>query len=306
MREIFRTTGPRISRSMKSDPADVYDSWGIELVSPVYRSFRMHFNTMRRQVRSISDALTSNAGNNKKDGVMALCSPDCGLHVHIGNGMDIVTLRYVGLLLVVYEDEILRLVPQWRRDEVHRVSGIMSNRQRFLWDMSDIPTVRQVTDEAGSAIEDKFTYKFQPLNRIRDMIFKPNLSPADKLGDLQDLMGGKHRLVNFSYLARNERPRTLEFRQHEGTLDPKAIEAWVRFCIGLVQFAWDIANARQHFPVHAWDDRIWIEDLFIGMNLEACFANCFRRKIKSFGDNGEPRSMEHYYVRCPNILDSFE
>ena len=53
-------------------------------------------------------------------------------------------------------------------------------------------------------------------------------------------MGGndKHRIINWTYVSRtNGSPRTLEFRQHAGTLSPVDIEHWLAFVVGMVRLA---------------------------------------------------------------------
>jgi len=54
----------------------------------------------------------------------------------------------------------------------------------------------------------------------------------------------KGHIVNWTYLPRtNGLARTIEFRQHGGTLDVEAVRWWVRFCGGLVRLA--ERNARE-------------------------------------------------------------
>lgn len=43
-------------------------------------------------------------------------------------------------------------------------------------------------------------------------------------------------------------PETVEFRQARGTLEAEDVDAWVEFCVGLVQLADDLATQKKRFP----------------------------------------------------------
>jgi hypothetical protein len=42
--------------------------------------------------------------------------------------------------------------------------------------------------------------------------------------------------------------KTIEFRQHEGTLDPKAVYNWAKVCVNLVEFAQEVPTPK----LQAW------------------------------------------------------
>lgn len=135
----------------------------------------------------------------------------------------------------------------------------------------DTDSLILLVDEAGEDADVVFaerppTFSFK---RAREMIFAEDMTTSK----LSELMGGKDkaRIVNWKYVARTQgtdtlpnppppslllspkscrlkdgdltpdfvtgEARTLEFRQHEGTLSPVAVEHWTTFVVGLVRLA---------------------------------------------------------------------
>ena len=141
-------------------------------------------------------------------------------------------------------------------------------RGKFFFEMfisredadSIIPLVEAGEDPDVVFAEQPPTFSFK---RAREKIFADDMT----ISKLSELMGGKEkaRIVNWKYVARtkgnytssfillskrcrrNDRTltvsfatgeaRTIEFRQHEGTLSPVAIEHWTTFVVGLVRLA---------------------------------------------------------------------
>ena len=87
---------------------------------------------------------------------------------------------------------------------------------------------------------------------------------------LANMMGrGKGFIVNWSYLHRlpGEGPRTLEFRQHEGTLDTEEVRWWALFVMGLVSIAQHIGRlspdgAGDGYRYEEWDEGMNVGDVF--------------------------------------------
>ncbi|KAL8872225.1 MAG: hypothetical protein Q9174_002105 [Haloplaca sp. 1 TL-2023] len=80
--------------------------------------------------------------------------------------------------------------------------------------------------------------KFQ--HRVRTKIFDDAMTLQHLCGLMSE--GQKGRVINWLYLSRTQGvatdgPRTIEFRQHEGTLDREEIRMWVLFCAGLMRWA---------------------------------------------------------------------
>jgi hypothetical protein len=209
---------------MVSATSESYDSWGIEQASPIYDSVE-HFEKLKNHINGLSKVLNSSSGNNRLAGFTTHFTKHGVLIVHVGlpgRALDITTLRYLASIIVIYEDEILRLVPQNRRgqcsDPDHPDSEVViwSNRENFL-------------DFTGQ--------RLMSIEKVRRLIFNDRLSPDNELKGLINLMGPREReFVNFCSLM--GKLSNIEFRQHEGTLNLTAVQSWARFCVGLVELAW--------------------------------------------------------------------
>ncbi|KAI9696014.1 MAG: hypothetical protein M1836_005845 [Candelina mexicana] len=136
----------------------------------------------------------------------------CGFHVHVGNsvhGFPLQTLKNFYTLAAAYENQIQSIHPPDRLDH-HFCAPISS----YL--PMSIPKKAAIIAEASS-IEDFVMLVTNPLSRYTAY----NL----------------HGLVHGPF-------KTIEFRQHAGTMDIPAIAHWVRFVGGLV--AWAHAAGPHH------------------------------------------------------------
>ena len=124
--------------------------------------------------------------------------------------------------------------------------------------------------------------------RARARIF----SPHQTLESLVALMssGVRERIVNWTYLLRPHGARTVEFRQHEGTLDADGVKWWVLFCVGLVRIANAMAmehgcgeDYRGHgYPSRWINDEMSVFDLIEMMGMEDDGVNYWKRKMNTF------------------------
>lgn len=266
------------------DAANNWDSWGVELISPPYADPAHARSEISTMLSSLRGTPSSDHG--------ATVSTICGMHVHVGlpdnKPFAITTLQHLAYLLVVYEEEISQLhEPQRQQAEVE----ILSNRENFFFDGCAEPVERLVINpETGERKRKKFVPIFKPLDEIRALLFET----VDAAGvPLERLLGfiGRHRahLVNFSGLVKENRPNTIEFRQHAGTLDPRDVFWWVQFCTGLVQLAHQYAITGDECPVSDWEDRIDIEDLFEAIGLPDEGREFFRERREVYGAKAPKR-----------------
>lgn len=179
---------------------------------------------------------------------------------------DLVTLQHLAYMLVMYEHEISTMHASHRRagslaSEIDIVTNLdifaeeTQNARRaaaaeeeddFDWDSynpaEDFPTPPCTRPCSPSPFSPDSPEPIS-LAIARRLIFAPHMT----IPHLSALMCGssKRHIVNFTYLAARTDdddgfapPRTLEFRQHAGTLDPAHIRLWIRFVVGLVRCAW--------------------------------------------------------------------
>ncbi|KAI4123799.1 MAG: hypothetical protein LQ347_006016, partial [Umbilicaria vellea] len=255
-----------------------WDSHGMELVSPVFTAHPEAFI-------EISDIVNAISGTNT-DPFGALVTDRCGMHIHVGlppipgssyssnPRFDLATLQHLAYILVMYEAHISTLHPRHRREGSLVASTIVqSNVGAFRLN----PPQTVITGQAFNPITKRMenttqTLHMQPLDQVRRMIWRNGMTP----NALANLMGtGKGRIVNWSYLIRlpQEGPRTLEFRQHEGTLDPVAVRWWVLFVTGLVRLAKHMGGVDPHgtgngYMYNTWDAAMTVWDLFDMMKFD--------------------------------------
>ena len=143
-----------------------------------------------------------------------------GLHVHVGDGnrgFALQTLKKFSILVVTFEHIIESIHPDARIS----FDGTQQCK-RSSWGTSNIC-------EISSTIEECQTFE-----------------------DLRTLMNPeltKKYAYNFGILSLSQYlPKmTIEFRQHEGTVDPKRIINWAKFVTGLVNFSHAVSSAQ-----HVW------------------------------------------------------
>ncbi len=93
-------------------------------------------------------------------------------------------------------------------------------------------------EEEDNERKEKEDYERVLQSRFRTLIFTPKQT-IKGLCDLMSSKGQRGRMVNWTYLGKEERggAQTVEFRQHEGCLDAEGVRGWVRFCGELVRWA---------------------------------------------------------------------
>jgi len=77
--------------------------------------------------------------------------------------------------------------------------------------------------------------------------------PWQSIGGLAELMGGtaEGRIVNWTKLDNEDgSARTIEFRQHQGTLEIESVKWWVEFCAGLLRLAERNARVGHYILYH--------------------------------------------------------
>lgn len=168
----------------------------------------------------------------------------CGLHVHVGNedrGFTMCTLRNFCSLITVFEHQMEALHPA---DRLHNENVK--------------PTRRAFNPEASPREKLSIINK---LKTVEDVIVQFHCTDD---GD------DKYMAFNFFNLFNScTNPlRTIEFRQHRGTLDPKLITNWVKVACNLVEMSnTNEAGFRDLIEEHMYDIKYTIIDLFKDLKL---------------------------------------
>lgn len=296
----------------RSSNVNDWDSHGVELVTRVLPYEPASSHEIDQHLALLKGTETSKH--------VAFPTLYCGLHVHVGlptppdhpkdtplPTFDLTTLKHLAYLTIIFERFISTLHPKSRRRDN---SDIITNTDSFEqepidpfadwnWEENGIPPgfYDQNPEEDDNNDHLDFTY-------VRSKIFTPDMT-LDKLVVLmcplnQDRPSDqRRRIINWTYLTRPfPLARTLEFRQHEGSIDPVGVNHWVDFVVGLVQLAermgrefgvgefneegeW-VGHRGQGYPWIEWSDEMCIGDLFDMMGWYGEGREYFLRRASYF------------------------
>ena len=176
---------------------DLYDYRGVELISPAY-----HFSEWATdQIKQVVQLMTANFD--------LFVNNSCGLHVHVGNtdkGFPLQTLKNFCMLVTCFESQINSLHP------LHRILNVFT-----------LPLNRQFEELAHEAR----VSRVEELKTVRNVEETFNRVCGDT---------SHYFAYNFCNLE-NTKLKTIEFRQHEASLDPEAINMWVVTACNLINLS---------------------------------------------------------------------
>lgn len=189
--------------SIKAPKDSAYSFASIEVKSP---AFYYH-----------SDALTavSKMCQLLNDNYVIDVNESCGFHVHIGNahqGFPFHTIRSLAAFFWVFEPQLDSLHP------AHRVGTYWAGSLRHI--SPYVLTYERMTP----------SHKVTPHEGVVEIMKCRNLK------ELHDMFT-VHRSSAYNFTGLDEKGisrNTLEFRQHEGTIDPVKVVNWIEVCHGIV------------------------------------------------------------------------
>jgi len=185
------------------------------------------------------------------------CGTVTGLHVHVGNCEKGFPPAVIQSLLATYwafENHIELIHP------------------RFRWDYAMCPSLRRWSElattvlqpDSPTLVEDGIEMLLDPENSDLKLLFEATSPNSDLFGI--DYATAARSAINIKPLVTEDKGNTVEFRQHAMTLDPVETEHWIRFCVGLVEFADTVSKPPlERFLedcVHQSPDELSIKDLF--------------------------------------------
>ncbi|KAI0121254.1 putative amidoligase [Xylariales sp. AK1849] len=202
-------TVSEITSNSDAEDSEFKTRFGFELVSPVFYNTneRQWQRDLRRGIEPIQTAIKWKANRST------------GLHVHIGRGATgrMYTLDEVKKIAIFYcrfESAIDEFHPLHRSQDNE---NIMSNRKNELLDSLSVEEIYNTIRSANNIVDVcKIT------NYCSDGIIYDGYSDS------------RFFKVNFTSLQKHD---TIEFRQHEGTTDPREMILWIRFLLKFVNFA---------------------------------------------------------------------
>jgi hypothetical protein len=207
-------TGDGSLRGPKNRVADgTYNYWDVEVVTPAFWSVL----DAQSQIQTVVEVLTSN--------FRCMVNTTTGLHCHVGNGsLGFATeeLRRFFALVWTWDWAINAAVHPTRR-----VTDLCNSLFVFFLD--------SMTNQA-------YDTRCPGILGPRDLFDGIRWIYSDEFEALVELVTKNSGNSEYKYQAYNIRhsqvgKKTIEFRGHEGCLDPDRIMNWVKCCIGLVHYA---------------------------------------------------------------------
>jgi hypothetical protein len=267
---------------------DKWDSYGIEMVSPILSTGSP---SHKEEIRQLIEA----AVGTPQDSYGSCITNQCGLHVHVEAPESMEVLKELAILLVLYEEEISRLHAPVRRPGHPAAFRQLESNRLFFLDVDEDNWTRVGGDYSTEALLKAYGDIPRVRSGIKFLNDKTSLSrrmcwPASKNRE----NGNRNRLVNFTYLCRGDGyAETIEFRQARGSLDPEEISHWVDFSVGLVTLAGFYSQNPEAFPAKTFEGLHSGKGVFqlmedMGLRPEAIqFWQERRRRYESFLPGGE-------------------
>jgi len=151
------------------------------------------------------------------------CNNTCALHVHVGNGSKGFNYETAQKLMATYftfEPQIEQIHPPHRQNNLH------------------CPKLRKST-----LMTENVSNKLRTVSQGLARIFKGKRGAIEELHKVTSpaIKGprGEHlrSAITIGELLSVDEKKTVEFRQHEMTLDPARVENWIRLCVGIIEFS---------------------------------------------------------------------
>ncbi|KAK7991299.1 hypothetical protein PG988_000093 [Apiospora saccharicola] len=226
-------------------PAQFQTRWyGLELISPAQpNTARAH-----QEAAFVLNVLRQHYGNRMR------VNESCGLHIHVGMGPEAIPvprLRRIAALLYAADPLLAVLHPPHRQN--NRFCPSIRRHANVTWGMVEAMATAEVSAGACSSVGGTWTGfaaaggggcgpgRETPVTLRAAVAQLLNCDTGYAVARLLQYRDAKSNYNFNSYLvARSSPPRgnvTVEFRQHEGTLDARRIEAWARLCVGIAEWA---------------------------------------------------------------------
>ncbi|APA13578.1 predicted protein [Sclerotinia sclerotiorum 1980 UF-70] len=267
---------PRISGNVSKR----WDSYGIEVISPVLRS---NSTRDRVEVEQVVNALKGE-GDELYEGFI---TNQCALQVHV-EPPSLPALKELACILLIYEDEISRLHPRCRRPDHQATRGnLISNRTLTFLGRNFIPFEDNVGEIWDQNMDASVFKKRKTIQQIRSEV--DQLQNESAVADYMCFPStSRLRMVNFRRLKFTKFPRTIEFRQARGSLDIQDVNYWVDFCVGLVQLAeYYVENPGAR--IQSWDgghdshdQNLDVFQLMEDMNLDDRTMKYWRHRVAKY------------------------
>lgn len=242
-------------------PVDKSANWyAIELKTPVLDISRQAL----KQVEKVVELLVSR--------FKLYVNESCGLHVHVGNedrGFPLRTIKNFCSLISIFEHQL---------DSLHspdRLKSPYAKATRTVYSSVATATDKLLLIDSLDSVDNVIAW-FHPIN-----------SDDESCGD-----GDKYMAFNFFNLHSSlpEPLRTIEYRQHRGTLDPELITNWIMVATNLVSMSHTDSKGffRQLIELEKHNANYTVLDLFNDLRLSDLAEFYAPRVFPQYGTDQNP------------------
>lgn len=265
---LFIHFGPEekreMARSLIGEVDPVPEDWehiGLDFVSPPFSISEL--SCIKSEIVILTRELTS-------DSCALTLTPKCGLHVHVGRSdnslLPVPFLHDLMMSTLMYESEIGKLHAPHRRSNPQ----CLSNLGVFLTQKKDEKDIKY--DEATGKTVQTVIYGVAELQKF--------VRSQQTHQELAGLMQPRTRIVNWDNIGGEEgKTTTIEFRQHDGTIDAAEIGHWVTFLSYLVSA---VASGRELPQRTTWADNVTIEEVMAAMDLLVETRTYYQQKLRRY------------------------
>ena len=243
---------------------DGYYYYGIEICSPILEYNASNMN----QIAKVCDSLYKNFRVNVNE--------TCGLHVHVGqsnDGFDLHTLRNLAAVYWCFEEQL---------NQIHPLSRLEDRNATTYYPGLEHSDLGRYMNEIG------VTGRSTGLDRILKTMSRNEVIHLMSTCDRGAVCFDRQKEQCLDRFGLPEK-KTIEFRAHEGCLDPVSINHWIGVCEGLVRFSRDasredmerICKRNVDRPLEGAADEgcsLWKVLVWIGCREEADFYSERRRR----------------------------
>ena len=224
------STDPSVCGPNNSSAEGPFHIWGMEVKSPVLEFCIESIRAVQHVVMLLSRTYLININDT------------VGLHIHVGNqrhGYSFENVRKLTAFFWAFEPQLSSIHPPARQQAYYACST--RDDSQYTYDMESSHQRRPKPLEGASFFlnfqgDDQAYYdNFETRSRFREIIHFQRRNG----GSGKSAYNFYNLLSNFWALGTSPK-LTIEFRQHEGSLNAPAITAWIETVVGLINFVQDV------------------------------------------------------------------
>ncbi|KAI9797369.1 MAG: hypothetical protein M1835_001036 [Candelina submexicana] len=231
------------------DCFDDYEAQPMELISPPYHVRLPYWE------QDLKALLSTAVDPRQNPDLYCELNTSAHLHVHIGNGTSgeefpYHTIRNLAMLAIVFEAEIDKMLADHMGFSTETSFARSQRKSPAFIGLSVASMARKIRDEC------------QSIDDVIEMM-DPELPGMENDADFR-------RYFKYNFWSLKSAKKTVEFRQHQGSLSAVEIIHWVRFVTSLVELANSISDQDLERLIHQTDwEHVSITELFACMTIIA-------------------------------------